>query len=86
MINKPILEVADRIISLTNAQNLLRSPEHHFSFLDILRGHNKNGEPAAGGDLVFEYEKPMFGLNDRVSTQTVTVPRETILNKDLTAT
>lgn len=78
-------EIAEKVSLLAVAQNILRSPENHFTLLDISKGQNKNGEKLAEGDFIFEYEKPAIGLNDRPMQVTVTISRDNVLNREKTS-
>ncbi len=75
----------DRTVYLSLAPNLLRSKEHHFTLLDIAIGHNKPGQSLINSDLIFEIESQPNSLNERSSTKTVIIPRERIINSELSA-
>ncbi len=66
----------EKIIYLATAQNLLRSPKHHFTLIEIHQGVNANGDKLLEGDFVFEIEKPGQGLNEKSQNYTVNIPRE----------
>ena len=80
-----VSEISDRITYLSIAQNLLRSPENHFSLNELLSGENKNGEKLFTADFFFEVDKAAQGLNDRNQIQVISIPRERMFASEKTA-
>lgn len=70
------LDSNDKIVYLSTAQNLLRSPKHHFTLYEIYQGVNANGDKLLEDDFVFEVEKQAQGLNEKSQMQIIIIPRE----------
>ena len=73
-----ITEINDKVGKLSQAHNLLRESENHFTLADVLRGGNSN-ERLIGSDFVIEVQKQPTTLNDRLKYQKVTVPLDKIM-------
>lgn len=82
----PFLEISDILVHLSIAQNLLRSPENHFTLSEIDQGINKKGESLREGDVIIEIERAAVGFNDRAQQQIIAIPREKVTAADKTFT
>ena len=74
---KFILDNAQKIIYIAQAPNLLRSKEHQVTFLELLE-QSKPQET-----LDFDIEKVSYGLNERTTLETISIPKEEILESKL---